>query len=255
MNFSFIFLYFVVFYYGACLSSFINAYAYRYANDLKITHGRSFCESCGATLQVIDLIPVFSYIFLRGRCRRCHKKISPVYLLSEIFGGLLCLICFWQLGFTFGAILYALVSLCLFCVTLVDWRTMEIPNSVQLILAFLALASLFVTDIDLKTRLIGFFAISLPLFVINLVIADAFGGGDIKLMAICGFLIGWQNIILAMFIGLVTGGAYGAFLMATKKTKEERHMPFGPFLALGIYISMLWGKEIIHLYLSLSGLI
>ncbi len=129
MNFSFIFLYFVVFYYGACLSSFINAYAYRYANDLKITHGRSFCESCGATLQVIDLIPVFSYIFLRGRCRRCHKKISPVYLLSEIFGGLLCLICFWQLGFTFGAILYAVIRAMIRAVMFVPIKPVIIMSS------------------------------------------------------------------------------------------------------------------------------
>ncbi|MEG1862185.1 MAG: prepilin peptidase [Oscillospiraceae bacterium] len=252
MNFSFLFLYFLVFYYGACLSSFINAYAYRYANGLKITKGRSFCENCGATLEVIDLIPVFSYIFLGGKCRRCKKKISPIYLISEVVGGALCVICFLRYGFTLTSILSALTALCLFCVSLVDWKTMEIPHSVQLILALFSLLSLWVFPVDLKTKIIGFFAVSAPLILINFLVAEAFGGGDIKLMAICGFMLGWKNIILAMFIGLVFGGGYGIYLMATKKSKAERHMPFGPFLAVGIYTAMLWGEEIISFYLKIS---
>lgn len=255
MNFAYIFLYFVVFYYGACFSSFINAYAYRYANGLKISIGRSFCESCGKTLVFFDLLPVFSYIFLGGKCRYCKKKISPIYLISEIFGGTLCLICFFRFGFSAAALLCAAVSLGLFCLTLIDWKTMEIPDTVQLILAALAIISVFVFPLSLKERIIGFFIISLPLLLINLLVAEAFGGGDIKLMAICGFMLGWKNIVLAMFIGLITGSVWGIYLIATKKTKEERHMPFGPFLAVGIWTAMLWGKEIIYFYLSATGMI
>ncbi|MDO4566903.1 MAG: A24 family peptidase, partial [Oscillospiraceae bacterium] len=100
-------------------------------------------------------------------------------------------------------------------------------------------------------RLIGVFAVSLPLLLITLFIPGAFGGGDIKLMAVCGFALGWRLALLAAFIGILTGGIYGVYLLAAKKKERKEHFAFAPFLSLGCAVSLLFGESILSWYLSL----
>ena len=136
-------------------------------------------------------------------------------------------------------------------VTIVDIKKMEIPNGFIMVIGIIAImAMVFQDNLTFTNRLIGFFCISLPLLIIALMIPDAFGGGDIKLMAVSGFYLGVQLILLGFFLGLVGGGFYGVYLLLTKKKGKKEHIPFGPFLCGGMVIALFFGTQIIAWYLS-----
>jgi prepilin signal peptidase PulO-like enzyme (type II secretory pathway) len=149
------------------------------------------------------------------------------------------------------------VSFLLFCVlftlSLIDMDTQEIPDRFHLCILILAILTiLFVPiGIGLKSRLIAFVIISVPMFILAMIIPGAFGGGDIKLMAAAGLLLGIQGVILATFIGIITGGVYAVYLLVSKKNQRGGHFAFGPFLALGIFAAYLWSDTIVTAYLSL----
>jgi len=147
------------------------------------------------------------------------------------------------------------VAVLLLAVALIDMDTMEIPNG--LVIALIPLAVLVVwlqPEVTLLSRGIGFLAVSLPMLLITMIIDGAFGGGDIKLMAVCGFLLGWQNTLLAFFIAVMLAGSISFWLILRKKAKTGNHIAFGPYLCLGVVTSLLYGKEIIRWYLNLSGM-
>lgn len=138
----------------------------------------------------------------------------------------------------------------LICVAIIDYRSMTIPNELILILGGFAFITPFLQqNISLMNRIIGFFVISLPMLLLCMVIHGAFGGGDIKLMAICGFILGYQNIVLAMILGCILASIYGVYLMFFKQVERRAHMCLGPFLSIGIMISMLFGNKIIIWYM------
>lgn len=248
-----IILYLYVFVVGAVIGSFLNVVIYRVPKEISFVGGRSFCPSCGTQIRGCHNVPIFSYFQLRGKCADCGAKISLRYPLIELCTGLMAIFMFalygvslqWLVAFAAGAILI--------CVTMIDFDTMTIPNGLIIALMVPALVSFFVfPQVGILSRFIGLFAISLPMLVLTLFIPEAFGGGDIKLIAVAGFMLGWQNTLLATFFALLFGGAVAVYLLA-KKTKEK-HMAFGPYLCLGIMTALLFGDIIINWYLGLFGL-
>ena len=247
---------------GAALFSFMNVVAWRLPRGQSVTKGRSACPGCGATLTALDLIPVFSWLGLRGRCRHCGAPIAPRYLLMELFGGTLSLLCGSRFGSAvalseglFGMSWAALVALAvmgiLTAISLIDAETQIIPDRLNLALGLCAiLMLLLVPEITPVQRLFGAVCISGPMLLLCLVIPGAFGGGDIKLMAAAGLLLGWQNTLVAAFLGVLGGGVYGAWLLAAKKAERKDHFAFGPFLCVGIGAAMLFGDAILHWYLQ-----
>ncbi|MEG2051835.1 MAG: prepilin peptidase [Oscillospiraceae bacterium] len=245
-------LYIFVFIIGSCFGSFLNVLIYRVPKCESFAKGRSHCPGCGKTLRFFDMIPVLSWFILKGKCRDCKCKISFRYPLVEIIGGILAMVCVWQLDFSIDAVIAFFAMSMLTAISFVDWDTMEIPNGFLLwLLVPGALSFFFFEDILWYQRIIGFFAVSLPMFLIASLVSGAFGGGDIKLMAVCGLLLGWQNILVAMFLGLLLGGIYAIYLLISKKSGAKEHFAFGPFLSLGIMVAMLWGGDLINLYLGM----
>ena len=156
----------------------------------------------------------------------------------------MALTCVPSLPFAFFLILTALA--------LIDWDTLEISDYFHLILAPFALWALWLWPEILWTeRVIGLFVVSLPMLILTILITDAFGGGDIKLMAVCGFLLGWENTLLAFFIALLLGGGYGSYLLLSKRISRGKHIAFGPYLCIGVALSLLYGQEILGWYFSL----
>lgn len=244
-----IYIFIWIFLLGACIFSFLNVVIYRVPLGIFWRESRSSCPNCKTTLGFFDLIPIFSYIFLKGRCRYCKNPISPRYPLMEFGGGLGAIICFTHFGFDWKAVVAFLMVCVLTAIAMIDLDTMEIPDILQICLIPLAVVSIWLwKDITILERLIGFFAISLPLLILTIIIPDSFGGGDIKLMAICGFFLGWKYILLAFFMALILGGFQAVWIM--NFGKRSKHMPFGPHLAVGIVIAMLYGKEILDWYLK-----
>ena len=236
---------------GACAASFFNAMAFRRMRGESNLKGRSKCPDCGADLTWFELIPIFSWLLVMGKCAACDEPISPRYLISELAGALAAALCFICFGFSYMTLLAFAVMVILVAISLFDLSTMEIPNG--LIIAIMPLALLAVLaqpEIPPLDRCIGFFTANLPMLILSLFISGAFGGGDIKLMAVCGFLLGWQSTILAFFIAVVTAGCLAVSLMIRKKAKRGTKIPFGPHLCIGVAIAMLYGGQIIDWYLG-----
>ena len=217
---------------GAALFSFMNVVAWRLPRGMDPLKGRSVCPQCGHTLGAPDLVPVFSWLFLRGRCRHCGAHIPARYLLVELLGGVLALGCTWRYGAAY-ALPGGLFGM--------SWAAL-------LALAVCGAVSVLLSPADWLPHVIGALCVSVPMFLLCLVIDGAFGGGDIKLMAAAGLFLGWQNTLLAMFFGIVFGGMYGIYLLATKKAGKKDHFAFGPFLCAGIVIAMLFGGPVLEWY-------
>lgn len=254
MTLSYFMYCFFVFILGAVIGSFINVVSLRLPQKIGFVSGRSVCPHCGKTLRPLDLVPIFSYLFLRGRCHHCKAKISPRYPLVEIAGGLLFLLCFWWYGLSLQAFNGCILAALLLCVFLIDMDTMTIPNGLVLCFLFPCALDLWLTGGDgLLTRAIGIFIISLPMYLLTLLIPNCFGGGDIKLMAVCGFLLGYKASLLAAFIAIIAAGIIATCLLLGKKVQRGGHIAFGPFLTIGIFVSKLFYYPIFGFYLNLLG--
>jgi len=256
MNYDVIIYIFLVLF-GACVGSFLNVVIARLPNKGEfLSKKRSCCPLCEQEIKPYDLIPIFSWFVLRGKCRSCKARISFQYPLVEASGAFLACFSFWRFGFDdvtgFSFVVVFAVAAVLLAISLIDLDTTEIPNSLIISIAVCAIASIWVfPGISLLSRAIGFVAVSIPLLTITLAVNGAFGGGDIKLVAVCGFLLGWQLILLAFFLALIFGGTYAIFLMISGKRKRGEHMVFGPAICLGVAISLFYGYEIISWYTGL----
>lgn len=246
-----IILYIYSFVIGCCVASFVNVVIYRVPRQISITKGRSFCPNCYTTLAWYDLIPIFSWLFLKRKCRRCKAPISFRYPLIEILGGILGVFCFYHYQFNWMTILSFSIAMVLLAITIIDFDTMTIPNGLVITMALLAGASYFLNPvITLSNRIIGMCCVSGFMLVLSLCVSGAFGGGDIKLMFVVGFLLGWENTILAFFIAILIAGIYAIYLLMTRKKGRKQHIAFGPYLCFGIGIALLYGNDIINWYLT-----
>lgn len=248
-----ILVFIIIFLYGIVIGSFLNVCIYRIPLKENIVHVKSHCMSCGYSLRWYDLVPLFSYIILGGRCRKCQQSISVQYPLVEAANGILYVWIFYVHGFNIVSVLYCLMTSALLVLSVIDMRTYEIPLGINLFIGILGLVRI---GLDFENWLfygIGFISVSLFLWLIYMVTKGrGIGGGDIKLMAVSGLMLGWQKNILAFFIGCFLGSVI--HLCRMKFAGADRRLAFGPYLAAGVFISMMWGENLIFAYLKWSGL-
>lgn len=250
MEMFFVFLYFFIS--GACVASFVNVLIDRVPQHITFVKGRSFCLTCHHPLSVFDLCPIFSYIFLKGKCRYCHTKIPVQNFILEIVGGCLSVWCFYHYGYQMMTFVSFLFSMILLVISIIDMKTMEIPDGLILSCLLLAFFSFPFLKISIIERVIGFFAVSSIMVIINLFIKNSFGGGDIKLVAVCGMMLGYQNVIMGTFLAIVIAGFYATYLMFFKQTaKQGDYIAFAPYLCFGMFFAMLYGEKIWEMYLLL----
>lgn len=245
------------FFLGASVFSFLNAAACRLPRGESMG-GRSHCEECGRKLAPWELIPCVSYLALGQKCRGCGKNIAAGNFWMEVFGGLLFLFCgvYWGFGawglLSLQGLLAFLYVGILTVIAIIDWKTKIIYDRFQLAIALLGLCALFVfPEHSIKERMFGFLAVAVPMLLLAFLVEGAFGGGDIKLMAVSGFLMGGKAIVAAMLLGLVCGGVYCGVMLWKKKLGRKDTFAFGPFLALGLGIAFFWGDALADWYLAL----
>lgn len=167
------------------------------------------------------------------------KKMTPAEnRMVSLAGGILALVITGYYGMSMAALTLFLVSAVLVMITVIDAYTQTIPPVLNIVLGALGLVSILtMPGISVAERVIGFFCISVPMFLIVLLVPGGFGGGDIKMMAASGILLGWKGNLAAFFIGLIIGGVYGAFLLISGKKGRKEHFAFGPCLSIGIFVS------------------
>lgn len=239
----------IFFLYGIVIGSFVNVCIYRIPLKENIAKSRSHCMSCGHKLSWYDLFPLFSWIFLRGKCRYCGAKISKQYPLVEFINGIGYVWIYLVGGISLNCILYCLVFSALIALTVIDWRTNEIPIGIN---RFILVMGIIATVFDLEhilNHVIGFASVGGFLAILYYASnGTAMGGGDAKLMAGAGLLIGWQKILLALALGSIIGSVIHITRM--KISGVEHRLAFGPYLSAGIVLAMLYGEQMINWYLG-----
>ena len=239
---------------GIVVGSFLNVCIFRIPKKEDIAVERSHCMHCGHVLQWYELIPVFSFLIQGGKCRSCKKKISWQYPIVESLNAVLWILVVLVHGLRWESILFCLCASVLIVITVIDERTMEIPFGCNVFIAVLGLVRLALDCTHWYEYVIGFFTVSLLFQIIIWVTkGKGMGGGDVKLMAAAGLLLGWKAILLAMLIGCVLGSVIHICKMIFNK-KKEHVLAFGPYLAAGIYITILIGEPIVRWYFGMFAL-
>ena len=247
-----IYIMFVSLLFGVVFGSFLNCVAYRLVRGENPFKGRSHCTSCGHTLGLLDLIPLFSYVILKGRCRYCKAKFSKRYFLTELFMGVVFATTVYKYGISLFTLQYIILFCILFLISLIDIETYEIPN-VFLVLAIINWA-VFLPFLDsplfyISRGLKGAVAIGGGIFILSLIMdillkKESMGGGDIKLFFVLGLYLGIPlgllNLIISCFVGL-----FIIFIM------KQNKIPFGPAISIATWITLICGSEIISWYLGL----
>ena len=247
-----ILIYVITFLYGIVIGSFLNVCIYRIPLKENIVKTRSHCMSCGHKLEWYELIPLFSYLVQGGKCRHCQAHISVQYPLIEGLNGVLYVITFIINGVNVDSLLYCLLISALITLSVIDWRTYEIPLGINIFILTLGLIMTVIHYEDWINHVIGFFAVSVFIFIIILATKGrGMGGGDMKLMAAAGLMLGWKNIVLAFLLGCVLGAIIHVARM--RISKADHQLAFGPYLSAGILIAVLFGNEMISWYMSVLG--
>jgi leader peptidase (prepilin peptidase)/N-methyltransferase len=249
--------YIIVFIFGAAVGSFLNVCIYRMPRNISIIAPSSRCPSCNTPIRPYDNIPIFSYALLGGKCRVCRTRISLRYPLVEFLNSALYVSAFWRFGLNWYTAAYFIFCSALIVITFVDLDYQIIPDRITLpgILIGLIAGSLLMPDpffrhspLGLKASIIGFLVGGGIFYAIAILSKGGMGGGDIKMMAMVGSLMGWKSVLLTTFLGSLTGAILGIFLMVTRGKGRKTKIPFGPFLALGSLVTLFFGQEIFHWY-------
>ena len=244
--------YIVIFLFGIVIGSFLNVCIYRLPLHESIITAPSHCMTCGRKLRWYDMVPVFSWIVLGGKCRNCKSKISVQYPIIEALNGVLYVLVCAVNGLNWSSLLYCLMTSALLTLSLIDWRTYEIPFGINVFLFFIGIAATVSDRGNLISHLTGAICVSAFLGILFLLSGGrAIGGGDIKLMFGAGFFLGAKLTVVAAFIGILLGGGFGALLLAQKKANRKSQFAFGPFLCIGIAIAMFFGETIADWYMGL----
>ena len=239
---------------GLAIGSFVNVCIYRLPKKESILTPRSHCTACNTQILTRDNIPVLSYLLLGGKCRSCGEKISPIYPAIEIITAFLFTSVYLRFGLSMECLIYAMVVPTLVIITAIDIQHQIIPDKVTLPgIAFGLICGAYLNGIwdSLGGALLGggsFLLISELYF--RLRGAVGMGGGDIKYIAAAGALLGWEKILVVIFLSALIGALTGVMGLALKKLTFLSRIPFGPFLAMGTIAVIFFGDEIISLYLS-----
>jgi leader peptidase (prepilin peptidase)/N-methyltransferase len=248
-----------VFVIGLCVGSFMNVCIYRLPAGRSIVRPASACPSCRSPIRFYDNIPVLSYLWLRGRCRRCGESISARYPMVELLAGLTALAAYLRFGPGFEAAAAFLFAATLEVVAFIDIDHRIIPDRITLFgIPLFFGAGLLIPSLGWLDAVLGVLVGGGSLLLIAwgysaLTGKEGMGGGDIKLLAMIGGFVGWQGVLFTVFVSSVVGTVVGLALMLRAKKGMKMALPFGPFLAAGAIARVFFGPELIFLYLRLLG--
>ncbi len=246
----------LIFILGLIVGSFSNVCIYRIPRNESIIYRASHCPKCHSNISPKDNIPLLSYILLKGRCRNCKGKISIQYPIVEFLNGLIYLIIYLIYGLSIQSLIYIILSSALIIIAFIDLNEQIVPDVISLpgiVIGFII--SFFVPYISFINSALGVVVGGGVILIIGLAGSvifkkEAMGGGDVKLAAMIGAFLGWRYIIISLFLGFFLGALAGIILIMSKIKNREDAVPFGPFIVLGSFITLLWGEKIITWYIG-----
>lgn len=252
---------------GMATGSFLNVCIDRLPLRRSLVSPPSHCDACQHKLSSMDMIPIFSYLWLRGRCRYCRARIPRRVLLVEVLGGILFLLAFWRFGLSAQFALTAFWGCVFLVIVFIDWEHQLILNRVTYPAAIVALVILAIDSLLPEPGILdnlGFlpkpsilsgviagaigFVFFLIVFLIN---PRGMGMGDVKLAGLIGLVTGLPLAIVALLTGIFLGGLAAVVLLSLRLKGRKDVIPYGTFLAIGPIVALLWGNEIFNWYLGL----
>ncbi|MFU2511325.1 prepilin peptidase [Pseudoalteromonas sp. ASV78] len=270
-----------------CIGSFLNVVIYRLplmmqrewqtecrvllADDLKLTKAdnaavefnlikpNSTCPKCKTAIKAWHNIPVISWLFLKGRCASCSNPISVRYPIVEMLTAILSLFVAYTFGATEQALLYILITWVLVALTFIDIDHMLLPDQLTLPLVWLALiAAVMGITISPTSAIIGaacgYLSLWSVFWLFKLITGkEGMGYGDFKLLAVFGALLGWQSLLTIVLLSSVVGAIIGIALLTIQGKDKATPIPFGPYLAIAGWVTLLWGTQIQAFYFNLLG--
>lgn len=256
-----------IFILGLLLGSFLNVCIYRLPLNQSVSYPSSQCIACKHTLDVIDLIPLVSWLCLKGKCRYCNERIPQRYIIVELLTAFLFVSVYLIVGWGLELVrAFSLISF-LIIITYIDYDYQLILNKVLIAMGIIGVSihiffgyiepihiygrTLIRLPVDGVDLLMGFILGGSLLFLIMVLSRGSMGGGDVKFAAVLGLWFGWQYGLLILFIAFMLGGLIGTILIITQIKGRKDYIPFAPFIAVAALISYLYGTEILQLYFYL----
>ncbi|MBV6448436.1 A24 family peptidase [Nitrosomonas sp.] len=218
---------------------------------------RSTCPNCGHKISAWENIPIISYLVLRGRCSRCHARISPRYPIIEALTALMSGFVAWHYGYGFVAFAALIFVWSLIALAVIDLNTQLLPDDITLPLLWIGLlVNINQGFTDIQAAVIGAIAGYLSLWSIywcfKLITGkEGMGYGDFKLLAVIGAWLGWSMLPVVILLSSLVGALVGIGLILAAKLNRNIPIPFGPYLVGGALIALFWGEELVHIYLGL----
>jgi leader peptidase (prepilin peptidase)/N-methyltransferase len=266
---------------GACVGSFLNVVIHRLPRMMErdwraqcaelagqapakeerynLAVPRSRCPSCGHWIRAIENIPVFSWLFLRGKCSACGTRIGARYPLVELAAGVAAAYAVWRFGFSFGAFGAMLFCWIMLALAVIDLDTQLLPDDLTLLLLWAGLVfNLAATFTPLPGAVIGAVAGYLTLWAVYWAFKlatgkEGMGYGDFKLLGAIGAWLGWQSLPLVVLLSSVVGATVGIALIVFRSHGRDKPIPFGPYLAAAGVIALFWGDAITRRWLPILG--
>ena len=240
---------------GAAMGSFLNCAAWRCVHGESVLHGRSHCPDCGHTLGVRDLVPVLSWLLLRGRCRYCGEKVPVRYMLTELAFALLTVLCLLRFDLTALCFRNWVLLCCLFFLTLTDLESCVIPDGslIAAVIAWLAALPFLWNGwgdglVHVLTGLVcGGALLAVSLIMDRMLGKESMGGGDIKLFAVVGLYLGPVATLFTLMLSCLLGLAFAA----AAKSGRGKPFPFGPSIAAATALMLLFGAPLVQWYTGL----
>ncbi|GAE27340.1 leader peptidase [Halalkalibacter wakoensis JCM 9140] len=237
--------------FGLIFGSFFNVVGLRIPKNESILTPGSHCTTCGYSLRPFDLIPILSYLFLRGRCRKCKTSVSFLYPFIELSTAVLFTISFLAVGWSKELPLLLLFCSLLMIILVSDLVYMIIPDKVLLFFgAIFIIYHVIFPSTPWWEPIVGAVVGFTVLLLIAIVSNGGMGGGDIKLFAVLGFVLGWKLVLLTLFIASLIGAVVGVIGMSLKKVKRGEPIPFGPFIVIGALTSIFIGESLLSWYMN-----
>lgn len=249
--------YFLIFLFGLIIGSFLNVCIFRIEKEESVSFPPSHCTSCNHRLNGKDLIPVLSFIILKGKCRYCNEKISLQYPIIEIVNAIFYLLIFNKYGLSPYTIKFCILASLLIVIGVIDYKTQYVYRSTTVFGGIIAVIFIINEYFFYKSEvinlilggIIGFLIIGLIVFT-----TKGMGEGDIEIAIICGLFIGIKYILLSLFLAIIIGGIVGIIILTLNLKKLKDRIAFGPFIAIGVLISILYGEKIIEIYMKLLNI-
>ena len=248
-----------VFFIGASVGSFLNVCIYRIPLKKSIVYPPSSCPKCNGPIAPYDNIPVIGYILLLGRCRGCKARISPIYPSIEILTGLMALALFFKFGLVTDFVVYFVFVSALITSAFIDLEYKILPNVITMPGVIVGLLASFMTTSTvaplpleaLTGALLGGGLLFLVAYGYHLLTGkEGMGGGDIKLLSMIGAFLGWQGVLMTVFLASLSGSLIGSAFLILKGKGSSHLIPFGPFLVGGAFIYLFFGPAIIDWYMT-----